>query len=62
MSIRLGEHNATFTNLGISYFPRQIMNSELYLTYNKPWKDGFEEIPRTPGGSDQLTVGMTKKW
>lgn len=61
-SIRRGEHSATFTNLGISYFPNQTQELELFLVYQKPWKDGFEEIPRTVGGSDQFSLGLTHEW
>ena len=61
-SIRLGDHRATFSNLGISYFPKQSKEFELFLLYQKPWKDRFEEIPRTWGGSEQLSLGLKLAW
>ena len=61
-SIRLGDHRATFSNLGMSYFPNQRKDFELFVLYQKPWKDRFEEIPRTWGGSQQLSLGLKLPW
>ena len=61
-SLRTGVNHALFSYLGISYYPYESKEFELFLTYDKPWKKSFQEIPGTTGRGDQLSLGMSRKW
>jgi outer membrane receptor protein involved in Fe transport len=61
-TLRRGTNRAIFSYIGISYFPKQSKALELFLAYDKPWQESFEEIPRTPGRSEQLSLGLTHQW
>ena len=51
-----------YSAIGISYFPNQSRDFEVFLNYDKPWKESFQEIPGTAGRGDQLSLGMNLKW
>ena len=61
-TLRTGVNHALFSYLGISYYPYQSKEFELFLTYDKPWEKSFQEIPGTRGRGDQLSLGMSRKW
>jgi vitamin B12 transporter len=60
--LRLGHNHALFSHLGISIFPNSSKNKEIFLSFEKPWGDSFQEIPRTPGRGDQFSFGMRSQW
>ena len=60
--LRDGPDDAFFTYIGISYFPAQIDGLECFAAYDKPWDDDFQDVPGTPGRSDQASCGVTYRW
>lgn len=60
--LRLGPNHALFSHLGISFFPDSNKDKEVFLSFEKPWGDSFQEIPRTPGRGDQFSFGMRSQW
>ena len=56
--LRVGPNQALFSHLGISFFPDSNKDKEIFLSFEKPWGDSFQEIPRTPGRGDQFSFGM----
>ena len=61
-SLRTGPNHALLSRFGISYFPNQTKDYELFIALDKPWNDSFQEIPGTPGRSEQFSLGITSKW
>ena len=61
-TLRSGGEHALFSYLGISYYPYQTKDFEVFLIYDKPWKESFQEIPGTAGRGDQLSLGINHKW
>ena len=50
------------TVLGISYYSPRNPRLELFAKVEKPWDDSFQEIPGTPGNSDQFSFGSSFRW
>lgn len=61
-SLRSGSNQALFSYLGMSYYPNQADDLELFLAFDKVWDDSFQEIPGTPGRGDQFSLGMRHHW
>jgi vitamin B12 transporter len=61
-SLRSGSNDAIFTLISASYYPSQIEGLECFAAFDKPWDDDFQELPGTPGRSDQFSVGATYRW
>lgn len=61
-TLRTGANQALFTYLGISYYPNQSKDLELFLAYDKPWEKSFQEIPGNASRGDQLSLGITRQW
>ena len=61
-TLRSGGNHALFSYLGISYYPNQTKDFEVFLTYDKPWKESFQEIPGTAGRGDQFSLGINHQW
>ena len=61
-SLRSGGNHALFSNLGISYYPHQTKDFEIFLTYDKPWNKSFQEIPGTVSRGKQLSFGLNHRW
>ena len=40
----------------------RLKDFEVFLTYDKPWKESFQEIPGTSGRGDQLSLGINHQW
>jgi vitamin B12 transporter len=53
---------ATNSHLAASYYPSQFNDLELFLAYDKPWDEDFQDIPGTPGRGDQFSFGATYSW
>ena len=60
--LRTSHDHGFFSHLGISYFPNQIKDQEVFFSFEKPWGEGFEEIPGTPSRGDQFSFGIRSKW
>ena len=60
--LRTGANHALFSHLGISFYPNSAKDLEVYFAFDKPWDNNFQEIPGTPGRSDQLSLGMIYQW
>ena len=60
--LRSGGNHAFFTNVGISYYPKNTRDFELFLIYDRPWMDTFQEIPGTASRRDQFSFGINSAW
>jgi len=61
-SLRLGSDSALFTHIGLSIYPPQLKNMELFFAVDNAWDDDFEDVPGTPGRGDQYSAGVTFSW
>ena len=53
---------STYSHIAASYYPAQIEDLELFIAYDKPWDEDFQDIPGTPGRGDQFSLGGTYSW
>ena len=60
--IRTGPDSAFNSHLAASYYPAMFNDLELFLAYDKPWDEDFQDIPGTPGRGDQFSLGATYSW
>ena len=60
--LRLGSDSALFTHLGLSIYPPQFKNMELFFAIDNAWDDDFQDVPSTPGRGDQYSAGLTYSW
>jgi vitamin B12 transporter len=60
--IREGPDQLTYSHLAASYYPTQTKDLELFIAYDKPWDEDFQDIPGTPGRGDQFSFGGTYRW
>jgi len=61
-SLRLGSDSALFTHIGLSIYPTQFENLELFFAIDNVWDDDFQDVPGTPGRGDQYSAGVTFSW
>ena len=61
-ALRGGSDTALFTHFGLSIYPPQIDNLELFFAIDNAWDDDFEDVPGTPGRGDQYSAGLTFRW
>ena len=61
-AMREGSDSAFFTHLGLSFYPTQIDDLELFFAIDNAWDDGFQDVPGTPGRGDQYSAGATFRW
>ena len=61
-ALREGSDSAFFTHLGLSFYPTQIDDLELFFAIDNAWDDGFQDVPGTPGRGDQYSAGATFRW
>jgi len=52
----------TNSHFAASYYPSQIDDLEIFIAYEKPWNEDFQDIPGTPGRGDQFSLGATYSW
>ena len=43
--IREGPDQLTYSHLAASYYPPEIKDLELFIAYDKPWDEDFQDIP-----------------
>ena len=61
-SIRSGPDDTVYSHFAASYYPNQFKSLEIFLSYDKPWDEDFQDIPGTPGRGDQFSLGATYSW
>ena len=61
-SLRTGPTHAVFSHVGLSCYPTRSDELEVFFAFDKPWDDDFQEIPGTPGRSDQFSLGVSCRW
>ena len=61
-SLRKGPDESFYSHLAASYYPAKFNDLELFLAYDKPWDENFQDIPGTPGRGDQFSFGATYSW
>jgi len=60
--LRSSEDTALFTHAAIGFFPSQVDGLEIFIAVDNAWDDDFQDVPGTPGRSDQYSTGMTLRW
>ena len=60
--LRTGPNQSTYSHLAASYYPAQIDDVEVFVAFDKPWDEDFQDIPGTPGRGDQFSLGATYSW
>lgn len=61
-ALRNSDDEALFTHIGVSVFPPKVDGLELFVAVDNAWDDDFEDVPGTPGRSDQVSAGATFRW
>jgi vitamin B12 transporter len=61
-SLRKGPDQSIYSHLAASYYPSLTNDLEIFLAYDKPWDEDFQDIPGTPGRGDQFSLGATYSW
>jgi hypothetical protein len=46
--LRTGPDSAFNSHLAASYYPAMFNDLELFLAYDKPWDEAFQDVPGTP--------------
>ena len=57
-----GPHSLLLSHFAASYYPAQMEDVEVFVAYDKPWDEEFQDIPGTPGRGDQFSFGTTYRW
>ena len=60
--LRSGSDRATYSHLASSYYPHFVDDLEIFVAYDKPWDEEFQDVPGTPGRGDQFSLGLTYSW
>ena len=60
--LRIGPQKTYYSHMAVGYFPERIQDLELFLAYEKPWDEDFQDVPGTPGRGDQFSLGATYSW
>ena len=60
--LREGPDDSMYSHLAVSYFPSKIEDLEMFMAYDKPWDEDFQDVPGTPGRGDQFSFGFTYSW
>ena len=61
-ALRESSDSALFTHVGLSIYPPQLKNMELFFAIDNAWDDDFEDVPGTQGRGDQYSAGVTYSW
>lgn len=61
-ALRNSDDTALYTHIGVSFFPPQIENLEIFLAGENLWEEDFEDVPGTPGRGDQYSGGIRYTW
>ena len=60
--LREGPSNTLNSHLAASYYPAHLNDIEVFVAFDKPWAEEFQDIPGTPGRGDQFSFGLTYNW
>ena len=60
--LREGPSNTLNSHLAASYYPAHLNDIEVFVAFDKPWDEEFQDIPGTPGRGDQFSLGATYSW
>ncbi|QHJ13880.1 hypothetical protein FX988_04161 [Paraglaciecola mesophila] len=60
--LRQGGDTAFFTHITLTYLPPQFEGLNVILAADNLWDESFEEIPGTPGRSEQLSLTISYLW
>ena len=60
--LREGPSNTLNSHLAASYYPAHLNDIEVFVAFEKPWDEEFQDIPGTPGRGDQFSLGATYSW
>lgn len=61
-ALRTSNDTALFTHAAISFYPENIEGLEIFVAVDNAWDDEFQDVPGTPGRSDQYSAGLTFRW
>lgn len=61
-ALRNSGDTALFTHVGVSLYPPQVDQLEIFLAGENIWKEDFEDVPGTPGRGDQYSGGVRYSW
>lgn len=60
--LRIGPQSTYYSHISASYYPAQFKDLELFIAYEKPWDENFQDVPGTPGRGDQFSFGGSYSW
>ncbi len=60
--LRKGSNSSMYSHLAASYYPARMDELEVFVAFDKPWDEDFQDIPGTPGRGDQFSMGATYSW
>ena len=61
-ALRKGPDRSMYSHLAASYYPSLFNGLEIFIAYDKPWDEDFQDVPGTPGRGDQFSFGATYNW
>jgi hypothetical protein len=61
-TLRSSDNEALFTHIGLSFFPPDFDNLELFAALENAWHDDYQDVPGTPGKGNQLSCGAIYRW
>ena len=61
-ALRSSDNEALFTHIGLSVFPPEFDNLELFAAFDNAWDDDYQDVPGTPGRGSQLSCGAIYRW
>lgn len=60
--LREGPSHSVNSHIAASYYPAHLNDLEIFMAFDKPWDEEFQDIPGTPGRGDQFSLGATYHW
>ncbi|MFT5924085.1 MAG: vitamin B12 transporter [Paraglaciecola sp.] len=60
--LRNSDDDALFTHLTLKFSPSYFQGLDIIFAADNLWDESFEEIPGTPGRSEQFTITVTYNW
>jgi hypothetical protein len=60
--LRIGPQSTYYSHISASYYPSQFNDLEIFVAYEKPWDEDFQDVPGTPGRGDQFSLGGSYNW
>ena len=60
--LRTGPESTYYSHISTSYYPTKFNELEIFVSYEKPWDEDFQDVPGTPGRGDQFSLGGSYSW